>query len=93
MNWSYPRARLTSACWADAECIEAQRESMDWVLQNAYDENELQQVIDEVEALITPYVEADPRRECNMAQVGNYRADLRRWVRARPEQMEDFWEL
>lgn len=93
MDWNTPRARLTSACWADEQCVDAQRESMSWVLDNAYDEDELQRVIDEVEALTTPYIEDDPRRECSMSQVGNYRADLRRWVRARPEQMEDFWEL
>ena len=40
-----------------------------------------------------PYIEVDPRRECTMGQVGSYRASLRNWVRNRPEQVEDFWEL
>lgn len=93
MDWNRPRARLTNACWQDAQCEEAQREAMAWVLANAYDEDELQRVIDEVEELITPYVEDDPRRECGMSDVRSYRAGMRNWVRDRPDEMEDFWEL
>ncbi len=93
MSWNSPRARLTSACWNDAECVEAQREGMAWVLANAYDEDEMQRVIDEVEELTAPYIEDDPRRECTTSQVRSYRAGLRNWVRDRPDEMEDFWEL
>lgn len=66
---------------------------MAWVLANAYDEDELQRVIDEVEELTAPYIEDDPRRECTTSQVRSYRAGLRNWVRDRPDEMEDFWEL
>ncbi len=92
MDWRAPRGNLAAGCWADADCLAAQRVAMFQVL-NQLDLDAVLARYDAWTELIRGPAAADPRRECAIADIRPSRVALRDWIAGRPDSLRVFWNL
>ena len=90
MSWWAPRGTLAAGCWADAECIQSQRDAAIAVT-GEIDVPALVSQLAAWDALTTERAYADPRRECTVENVASYRTFVHDWLGARPAYMQSFW--
>ncbi len=77
-----PSGRITGACKADASCHAAFHQALA-ELMDAVDAAGLEAMLDEAVELITPHVEADPRKETTASSAAANQEAARQWIRNR----------
>lgn len=86
------RGQLSAACLQDASCTARHAEVFDqtWL---AIDELSLQDWFDEAQALVQPYVEADPRREVDLDTNAIYQGFILQWFEGRAGAVRGHWGI
>jgi spore coat protein CotH len=92
MDWNRPRGRLAVACRRSEECIALWAEKVAELL-DTIDSEAYMVLAQEHAALLQPYVEADPRRECGLDSVAWYQGYLQTWFTNRENTMTVRWGL
>ena len=91
-DWRQPRGRVASACFEDVTCFSTYLDEVEITCQTA-DDLDLGARLDEIEALIAPYLANDPRQECPEHWVDYYRDVLREWFWVRTDEVRWTWGL
>jgi hypothetical protein len=91
-SWRSPRGRLSENCVASPACREALQEQI-IAVNEAVEDLDLSSQIEEINTLIWPYIQADPRKEAGMDYTQYYQDVLKLWVETRSQELESMWGL
>ncbi len=91
-DWRTPSGRVASACFHDVTCVSAYLDEVEVTCQTA-DDLDLDARLDEIAALIDPYLADDPRQECPAHWVVYYRDLLSEWFALRTVEVYWTWGL
>lgn len=92
MDWGNPRGDIVAYCWADSDCLQAQKEVVGNLLSHL-ETVDLVGYFDAINTLTFDTALADPRRECGSTSIAPDRAYLRSWILNRSDQIASEWGL
>ena len=92
MDWGNPRGDIAQYCWANNDCVQAQREAVSDLISHM-ETVDMIGYFETINALTIDEALADPRRECSSSSIAPDRSYIRGWLTNRSGQVASEWGL